>query len=241
MMRGPRDMQEDCIVDGVRVYQADWLEEKREINADRILLVVCDGMGGHAEGEAASRFVCEQLKQECLEQTFSLEAVEGTLSRIQESAKQKLPENCGTTVAGLMAMENRVMIFNAGDSRVYKITRENITCLSHDHSLVQGLVDKALIHQDTASLHPFKNFIEFGIGPAFTDAWRDYQVHTHHEAVSLNACYLLCSDGLSDLMTEQALLECLSPSPMDKGTALLQLVREKGPVDNTSFIIAQIR
>jgi PPM family protein phosphatase len=136
---------------------------------------------------------------------------------------------------------DRAVAFNAGDSRVYKITRDQIACLSHDHSLVQGLVDKALIQQDTAPRHPLKNFIEFGIGPAFTDAWRENRVHIQHETVSPGACYLLCSDGLSDLMTAPALLGRLSPSPVENGAALLQTIQSQQPVDNTSFIIAEIR
>ena len=63
MLLGPRAKQEDCIMDGLDLFQSDRLKEKKKFDTDCLLLSTCDGMGGHDHGDTASRFVCEQLKK----------------------------------------------------------------------------------------------------------------------------------------------------------------------------------
>ncbi len=240
MLLGPRNKQEDCIIDGVDLYQANQLKQKKVIDTDFLLLSVCDGMGGHDQGETASRFVCEQIQAKFNRNRFSAENIETLFTEIQDTSQKHLPGNCGTTVAGLMIMDGRIIVFNAGDSRVYKISSSGIDYISHDHSLVQGLVDNFFIQQDSAPHHPLKNIIEFGIGPIFNDVWKNFNIHIFEESFSKDAGYLLCSDGVNDLMNEQEILECLMPSPIDNGDNLLAALQKKGLKDNASFIILQI-
>jgi len=240
MRLGPRAQQEDCIIDGIDLFQSNQLNEKKIINTDFLLLGVCDGMGGHDHGETASRFVCEQIKNKFNRAMFSAEKIKTRLTEIQETAQKHLPENSGTTVAGMMIMDGQTIVFNAGDSRVYKISKSKMEYISHDHSLVQGLVDKSFIQQDTALNHPLKNIIDFGIGPLFNDVWKNFDIHIFEESISKNAWYLLCSDGVNDLMNEAEIHELLMPSPIENGDILLQALQKKGLKDNTSFIILQI-
>ncbi|MBC2715304.1 MAG: serine/threonine-protein phosphatase [Desulfobacteraceae bacterium] len=239
MLLGPRSKQEDCIIDGIDLFQSNQLNEKKIIDTDFLLLGVCDGMGGHDQGETASRFVCEQIKNKFNRTMFSAEKVKTLLTEIQNSAQKHLPENCGTTVAGLMIMDGQTIVFNAGDSRVYKISTSGMDYISHDHSLVQGLVDKSFIQKDTAPYHPLKNIIDFGIGPLFNDVWENFDIHIFEESISRDAWYLLCSDGVNDLMNEKEIHELLMPSPIENGTILLQALQKKELKDNTSFIILQ--
>ena len=111
---------------------------------------------------------------------FSAEKIKTCLTEIQNSTRKYLPENSGTTVAGLMIMNGQTIVFNAGDSRVYKISTSKMDYISHDHSLVQGLVDKSFIQQDSASYHPLKNIIDFGIGPLFDDVWKNFNIHINN-------------------------------------------------------------
>jgi PPM family protein phosphatase len=240
MTLGPRDKQEDCIVAGAELYQAEEIEEKRQLDVQCLLLAVCDGMGGHDSGETASRFACEQLKKKSLDPISDPKGLNDILADIQISAQEHLPENSGTTVAGLIAREGKTIVFNAGDSRVYKLTPEGLKYISHDHSLVQELVDKSLIDREVASSHPLKNLIEFGIGPIFADAWGQHNIHIYEESITGGEIYLICSDGLVGVMTETEIFECLMPSPVEQGARLLEMIKNKGLADNTSFIIAEL-
>jgi len=241
MLLGPRASQEDCLIDGEDIFQSDQMAGGKIIDTDFLLVGVCDGMGGHDFGETASRFVCEQIKQKFDHTRFSPENVKRCLTEIQTSSAQQLPENCGTTVAGLMVMDGKTLAFNAGDSRIYKLSETGIDYISHDHSLVQGLVDKAFINQDTAADHPLKNIINFGIGPLFSDEWENSIVHIFEESIAEDACYLLCSDGVNDLMSDREIYNLLMPSPVENGNILLQALQTKGLKDNTSFIILEIQ
>jgi serine/threonine protein phosphatase PrpC len=239
MLLGPRTKQEDCIFDGIDLYQADRLTQTKIIDTDFLLLGVCDGMGGHDHGEAASRYVCKQIKATFDRTMFSAEKIKTQLTEIQNSSTAHLSENCGTTVAGLMILDDQTIVFNAGDSRVYKISTSKMDYISHDHSLVQGLVDKSFIQKDAATFHPLKNVIDFGIGPIFKDVWKNFNIHIFEESISKDTWYLLCSDGVNDLMNETQMHEILMPSPIDNGDILLEALKNKGLKDNASFIIVE--
>jgi serine/threonine protein phosphatase PrpC len=241
MLLGPRTKQEDCILDGIDLYQADFLAQKKIIDTDFLLLGICDGMGGHDQGEAASHFVCEQIKATFDRNMFSAEKVETRLTEIQNSSAAHLSGNCGTTVAGLMIMDDQAIGFNAGDSRIYKISPSGMDYISHDHSLVQGLVDKSFIQQDSAPFHPLKNVIDFGIGPIFNDVWKNFNIYIFEESITKDDCYLLCSDGVNDLMNETQMHKILMPSPVENGNILLEALQKKGLKDNASVIIVKMR
>jgi serine/threonine protein phosphatase PrpC len=240
MTLGARSVQEDCIMDGVDQWQTDEFINSREIVAETLLLAVCDGMGGHDKGDEASRFVCEQLKNISHDPIMDAGKLKEILAGIQETALEKLPENCGTTLAGLFVSDNRIIAFNAGDSRVYKFTPEGLMYISHDHSLVQEMVDKSLIPDVAAKDHPLKNLIEFGFGPIFGDAWERYTVHIYESPLEDGDIYLLCSDGLMDAMRDAVIHDCLMQSAEEMGPRLLDLMKRKRLNDNTSFIIVKI-
>jgi len=240
MTLGARSIQEDCIMDGFGHRQDDEFVSEREIVSQTLLLAVCDGMGGHDKGDEASRFVCEQLKNISHEPITDSEKLKGILAGIQACALEKLPENCGTTVAGLFAADHRIIAFNAGDSRVYKVAPEGLKYISHDHSLVQEMVDKSLIPENAAKDHPLKNLIEFGFGPIFADAWAQYNVYIHEAPLDDGDIYLLCTDGLMDAMRDVLIHDCLMQSPKERGERLFAMMKRKSLNDNTSFILVEI-
>ncbi|MFO7931436.1 MAG: PP2C family protein-serine/threonine phosphatase [Thermodesulfobacteriota bacterium] len=241
MMIGPRSRQEDCILDGNGMLQADLLKRKSSISSERLLIAVCDGMGGHQGGEKASRFVCRKIKDPFLPDSISGAALRRLLLDIQSEAEQALPSHSGTTVAGVAAEAGRAVVFNAGDSRVYKITPESIERLSHDHSLVQDLVDQCMMNAEKASAHPLKHMIDFGIGPAFRQVWSIRDVYTVEHGHDPDCAYLVCTDGLTDVMPDSEIHGILATSPLENGTRLAEAARKKGLTDNTSFIIARIK
>ncbi|HMA85541.1 MAG TPA: PP2C family serine/threonine-protein phosphatase [Desulfosalsimonadaceae bacterium] len=239
MRLGPRNTQEDCLLAVQDVFQSDTIERQSEAEAESLIFAVCDGLGGHQSGDRASHFVCKQLKAKYQANAFQSKDIPIILRNIQNAARHQLPANSGTTLAGLFASHEMIHVFNTGDSRVYKLDNTAARYISHDHSVVQELIDNYLILQQTARNHPYRNLVEFGIGPLFVDSWENHAVFVHSEAYQPPATFLICSDGLSDQMTEAEIHRILMPTPVSSGRTLLSKVSEKGLVDNTSFIIVQ--
>lgn len=237
---GPRSGQEDCLLIEHQVYQENFLNNRSDYEADFIMMAVCDGMGGHDAGEEASRFVCEKLNTIIDLVEFSGKSLQTIMSVVQNSSCHCLPKGSGTTLAGLMVKDSRVVVFNAGDSRVYRIEDDMIDCVSRDHSLVQDLLDKGLISDEDAFHHPYKNVVNFGIGPAFVKARAKYDLNLFEEEISESAWYLICSDGVSDIIRNQDLRKVLGSDPLSGAEALMGALKHIRLKDNTTFIIAQI-
>ncbi|MCF8036685.1 MAG: protein phosphatase 2C domain-containing protein [Desulfobacteraceae bacterium] len=240
MMIGPRKRQEDCIIEGRQLFQSDLLSRKIGFVTGPLMLAVCDGMGGHYGGEMASRFVCEQLRHYTWSGDVSGDKVHYALLGIQSASERHLPAQSGTTIAGLFSDGRRALIFNAGDSRVYGITAEKLEYLSHDHSLVQDLIDQSLVSMESAAVHPYRHLIDFGLGPAFSRVWSERDLYIVEQRLEPSAAFLLCSDGLTDILSDTEIHEILAPSPVENGARLANAARKKGLTDNTSFIIARI-
>ncbi|MFW5930111.1 MAG: PP2C family protein-serine/threonine phosphatase [Desulfosalsimonas sp.] len=241
MMIGPRSRQEDCIIDGTGLLQADLLNRKKCLCTQSLLLVVCDGMGGHQGGQKASRFVCERMKKIAWPEKMSGSLIHKVLLDIQSAAETQLPPPSGTTIAGLGSDGTRTAIFNAGDSRVYRVTKKSMDYLSHDHSLVQDLVDQCMMNAESASMHPLKHMIGFGLGPVFSNVWSVRDLHIVERQNQPDCSYLICTDGLTDIMSDKEIHGILAESPVENGARLAEAAKKKGLTDNTSFIIARIR
>lgn len=170
---GFRNNQEDCIFINGEIYQENDLKNVRikEIEDKILLFAVCDGMGGLNAGEIASKFVCKRLKEEKPNYIFSQDYIKNLLKNIQKDFLKTNLFNSGTTIAGVMIKNFNSLVFNAGDSRVYKLNEKEIKLLTHDHSYVQHLIDLGYISEDEARYHPYRNIIEFGIGDVFQDVW----------------------------------------------------------------------
>lgn len=237
---GPRSEQEDCILVEGQIFQDQQMTSRASYESDFIMMAVCDGMGGHDAGEEASRFVCEKLNDIVDLVEFSGESLQTIMSIVQKSSSNSLPKGSGTTLAGLMAKNNKIIVFNAGDSRVYKISNGTISCVSRDHSLVQDLLEKGMISEKDAFHHPYRNVVNFGIGPAFVKAKNKYDLNIHEEELDESAFYLICSDGVSDILRNKDLLNVLGGDPLNRGAHLINILKKIKLKDNTSFIITEI-
>ena len=236
---GPRGNQEDCLLVGGHVHQKNDFAESYEIQAP-FVLAACDGMGGHAGGEVASRFICDELKTRFKPSLCEQTVLEKIFKAMQtKSVSQNLPAECGSTMTAMIVNQGKALIANAGDSRVYKIVRKKAVQLSHDHSLVQDLVDKKTISRSDAFTHPYKNIVNFGMGPAFREFWERYQVNFIEEDLAPGNCYLLCSDGVNDVLRDKEIGAALGSKPYENSSKLLQALKDRGLKDNTSFIILE--
>lgn len=216
--------------------------------ADRIALV-CDGMGGHAGGHVASE-VAVQIVTEHLRAMRTADW--SNESRVIEGLKQAVfgandhilararvdPElfDMGTTLVGCAFMADRVITANVGDSRIYRIERGGgIVQVSEDHSLVAERVRDGLLDPDSEEARLLSNIVTRALG------MEQITVDITVEDLIAGDTYLLCSDGLHDLIEphEMAQIVGRQPTLMQASMALINLANERGGVDNITVALVQ--
>jgi PPM family protein phosphatase len=237
---GQRETQEDCLfVNGLSV-QRDIMKYSciESVTAPETFFAVCDGMGGHAGGEWASSFVCGKMKDFMSGLSFSDEYVLNMFRKIQREMEKEGMENSGSTAACVMLKGNASKIYNIGDSRVYKITKKEILTYSHDHSLVQSMLDKGELSDLEAKGHPYRHIIEFGLGRVFKRQWDtdDKKVYMRDDVLNAKEYYLLCTDGVNDVLPDAEIYDLLSPDPFARFPEFIGCLRNRMK-DNASFIV----
>jgi PPM family protein phosphatase len=208
------------------------------------LLVIADGMGGHAAGEVASAVAISALMGldddvPGLDMLGALaDAVAKANAQLHDmSAADASLEGMGTTLTAMLWSLPRVALCHIGDSRAYMLRDREFHQITRDHTLVQSLLDEGRISPDEAATHPQRSLILRALDSR-TDAEPDLSLR---EALAGDR-YLLCSDGLTDVVTEETLRRTLLAIP-DPGEAVIQLVelanRAGGP-DNITCIVADV-
>lgn len=227
-------------------------------NLDAGLLVLADGMGGYNAGEVASGIAvktvldlvteaCQREKRNALDPDTRLmrqsiilrDAIARANKIIHQTAKsQPQCEGMGTTIAACLFFDNRVSIAHVGDSRIYRFRRNRFEQLTMDHSLLQELVDKGYYSQQEAARSTNRNYVTRALG---VDAV--VQVAVQEEQALPDDVYLLCSDGLPDMVEDEDIQLTISTflASLDvAGQQLIQLSNDHGGKDNVSVILAQI-
>jgi len=207
------------------------------------LLVVADGMGGHEGGEVASGIAVDTVRQTWANgngdpTSLLIAALGEAQSAIQEYAREH-PElaGMGTTCTAVALIGDLLYYGHVGDSRLYLIRNGGIRRLTHDHSLVQKLVDSGAISEEEAAEHPDRNVLVSALGMRTAVA-----VDVPDEAVPLEPgdTLLICTDGLHGLVSDAELLEAVTRcEPRQACQELVQLARERGGPDNITLQIAR--
>ncbi|WP_286901882.1 PP2C family serine/threonine-protein phosphatase [Thermocrispum sp.] len=206
------------------------------------LLAVADGMGGHAAGEVASKVVIAALApldddepgDDLLGQLR--ESVAGGNSAIAElvAADSEL-EGMGTTLTAILFSGNRLGLLHIGDSRAYLWRDGKLTQMTHDDSFVQKLQDEGRITEEEAESHPQKSLL--------LKALTGHEVEpslTIREARAGDR-YLLCSDGLSGMVSKETLEEAIQiPDPQECADRMIELALKGGGTDNVTVIVADV-
>ena len=221
-----------------------------QLDRSSVLLVVCDGMGGAKSGNIASSLAADVFVQEVKRSWNSSMDREKTDQVLRSAVKlanftvfdqsQQFEEfdGMGTTlVAVLIARGKRATVINVGDSRAYGITREGIRQITVDHSLVQMMVDRGELTAEQAKTYPGKNFITRAIGTETT-----VECDIFHADVSRGDYFLLCSDGLSNMMDDQEILFEVAHGVNKKQCCqrLLDIAKNRGAPDNVTSILVMI-
>ncbi len=241
--------------------------QHRDHNEDAIasdvsigLVILADGMGGHRAGEVASEMavltLIAELKESIAEQSIvagfkDLNLDVATASKLlivavknandvifQVSQSQPQCAGMGTTLVICLFTDNKILVGHIGDSRLYRLRQGKLVQITEDHSLLQEQISAGLMTPEQAKFSSNKNLVTRALG---TDA--EVALELHQYAVELNDIYLLCSDGLSDLVDDEDIcltLIDLSANLESMAENLIKMANANGGNDNISVVIAKV-
>lgn len=224
-----------------------------------LLTVVADGIGGHKAGEIASRIAVDTIIGAVAESDVSdplwvlksalLEANHSITSKADEDADQK---GMGSTVACAMVIDSALYVATLGDSRIYLVRDNVIRQLTIDHTWVQEAIDVGVINLEEARNHPRRHLIRSYLGsadPIKPDLRLYLADNENAEQAKANQglpllpkdIVLLCTDGLTDLVADEEILDILgsSDSHDDGLQKLVDLAKLRGGHDNITIILLQ--
>lgn len=223
------------------------------------LVVLADGMGGYNAGEVASGIavsvvateVGHRLKQSSPVERDAESGEELGLCLLRENvrkantsiyqAAQSQPQyaGMGTTIVSAVFYDNRAVVAHIGDSRMYRLRGEVLETITRDHSLLQEQIDSGMISVEDARKSKNKNLVTRAVG---IDAEVEPEIHVHD--VQIGDIYLLCSDGLNDMVEDddiQAVLYAMQGNLSMAAEQLVQTANDNGGRDNVSVILVKIK
>jgi PPM family protein phosphatase len=200
---------------------------RSELDGSYLMCVVADGMGGHAAGEIASQLVVNRIREES-PHVLSKEQLAVILQSINSEIYHMMTvdRSCmgmGTTIAGLLLRREHLIWFNIGDSRLYR---------HRDDSLIQISID------DVPSQKKRSHVITQSLGG--TETIQQLSPHLGAYDLPLPSRWLLCSDGLTDMVDMNAMEACMAASDLEAVSKLFELAMRAGAEDNISMIIISI-
>lgn len=224
---------------------------RRAANEDSVvatppIFAVADGMGGHAAGDVASAMAVEGIGHLAGHLSVTrrevLEAIRQADDNISRRALGDTTAGMGTTITGLAVTRSEtgsdgIVVFNVGDSRSYLLRDGTLSQISHDHSVVQEMIDDGTISAGEAETHPERNVITRSLGagsPLDIDWWMLEPQRGDR--------FLLCSDGLFKGVSDITLTQVLADATDRElaASTLLDAALEAGGIDNISLIVVDI-
>lgn len=205
------------------------------------LYAVADGMGGHGAGDLASALAVETLAARARPCPLSVEAVLAALDEANQAIISRGDaDGMGTTITGLASLAtaggDHLMVFNVGDSRVYRAVDGRLDQVTVDHSEVQELVLAGALTWEQARTHPRRNIVTRALGSA--SALRPD--HWLLPAIAGDR-YLLCSDGLFNELPDDLILSLLAADdPQQAATALVAAADDAGGHDNITAVVVVV-
>jgi len=237
----------------VREHNEDMIGTEPDIG----LFVLADGMGGYNAGEVASgiavktiiNLVKDAMARENLGQRDSggltrptiilRDAIQRANKIIYHTSKtQPQCEGMGTTVVACLFHDNKMSIAHVGDSRLYRLRDNRFEQMTLDHSLLQELVDRGFYSQQEAQRAANKNYVTRALGVE-----ENVEVEIHEQVVQKSDYYVLCSDGLSDMIEDEDIHLTISTFNANLDTVarqLIQLSNDNGGRDNVSVIMTHV-
>ena len=226
-------------------------EDSVATDDDVALAVLADGMGGYNAGEVASNMATSFIRTELGRwlREASAQASDAEVRRAMDicvdnanraifNAANTNPQyaGMGTTLVVAVFRDNRVLLGHVGDSRCYRLREGKLQQITRDHSLLQEQIDAGLITPEQAAFSANKNLVTRAVGVEDT-----VLLETHQHDVQAGDVFLLCSDGLSDMLDDDGIAEVLQRhESLEEGTrALIEAANEAGGKDNISVILGR--
>jgi serine/threonine protein phosphatase PrpC len=214
--------------------------------AGNYLFVVADGMGGHAGGDVASAIAIRRISEVDQKYTSAHDAAFALQSSLI-AANSLLAETVfehneltgmGTTVSGLVRVDNQIAIAHIGDSRIYRFRGGKVEQISTDHTFVQRLVDSGRITPEEAAVHPRRSVLMRVLGDV--DAAPEIDTNVYDTAPGDR--WLICSDGLSSYVTDDKIEHVLAtfPSAQEAAEKLVKESLDQGAPDNVTVVLVDI-
>lgn len=218
-----------------------------KLGRDQILTIVCDGMGGARSGNIASKMAAETFVGEVQRSArinMRQDRIDDMLNGALELANKAVYEQSllseeyrgmGTTLVAAFFQKDTATVINVGDSRAYLLNQSGVKSITTDHSLVELMVQRGELTREQAKNHPGKNLITRAVGT-------EPEVHCDlfHQRLSKGDSFLLCSDGLSNLMSDQEILfEVVhGVNKSDCCQRLMSIANYRGSPDNVTIVLA---
>ncbi len=222
------------------------------------LMVLADGMGGYNAGEVASGIAVQIVTDmategAALQERHGVDSHSGLMRQsivlrdavyrankiiFQTAQSQTHCEGMGTTIVACIFYDNRISIAHVGDSRAYRLRDGELIQLTMDHSLLQELVDRGFYSAEEAQRSTNRNYVTRALGVEPT-----VEVEVHEHEVLPEDIYLLCSDGLPDMVEDEDIhltISTFNASLDVVGQQLVELANDHGGRDNVSVMLAQV-
>lgn len=213
-----------------------------------VIGVVCDGMGGASGGQIASRIAVDTFMEQIrallnpdmtpqqLRELMVFSVSQANAAVYRRALEDAACRGMGTTLVAAMTWAGCAIVCNVGDSRAYHFGADAMTRVTHDHSVVQRMVDSGEITPEEARSHPSRNLITRALGPEF-----HIDCDTYETALEEGDRILLCSDGLVITVTDGEMWETVRASDgcAQSLERLILLSRERGAPDNVTAVLIQ--
>jgi protein phosphatase len=216
----------------------------REGNEDSFLVddplfAVADGMGGHVGGEVASNLALDTIERLFDHSAPDLRNLVQAANRavLERSLLDRTVTGMGTTLTAVLVEADRVRLAHVGDSRAYLLRDGRLQLLTEDHTLVHRMVTSGEITEEEAGTHPHRSILTRALGVEMT-----VNVDTGELPVRPGDRLLLCTDGLTGMITEGQTREILAaaPDPEDAAKRLVRAANRAGGVDNITVIVIDL-
>lgn len=219
---------------------------KQDIRSKGLLFVLCDGVGGLNAGEVASQMAATWILKEYYSNNTSSEnpgenlrkAILNTNERLYHLAQEhESYRGMGTTVVAALFFEGKVFVFSAGDSRFYNLRGDKLIQITEDQSEVWQLYKSGQISKDELRFHPRNNIITVAMGTE-----KDIELQSYVYDYQKNDLFLLCSDGLSDMVGDEDIKNILQKKRniKKKVNLLIDEANKNGGKDNITAILVEI-
>ena len=215
------------------------------------LYVVADGMGGHPGGEIASQIACRGMmdyyransdhRRKSDDLAARLKHLKASIYKVHDQIIEygrthKEFENMGTTLSALVLTKHKALIAHVGDSRIYRLRQGRLVQLTEDHTMAQLFIRMGYLTAEKVANHPIRHVMSQAVGQGIDD------IFTRVEDVNGKDIFVLCSDGLFGMVSDEAIEDILlqHPAVKDQCRCLVAKALENGGRDNVTVMVVHV-